>query len=331
MVKGMSTPVILGNDFADQYSISVLRIDGETQLELAESGWRMKVENSTSSPFTDKDGHAFKIKVPRSMNLKSVHRKNLVFRQRTRFRSTDQNVRSAIKILVPPKTSVAIPVLVNFPTRINALYIEKVFTTNTNPEDIYAPPDSIITKNSPKIHVANFSTNAITIQTGKVLGYGHNPLTWLDRRNKYTPTALEGMERHAMMIQRLAEKRTPDLGLGLTPSLNTVTSHVKDLSDSILSKSTDEDPLAKPPLEGEPKIYEVPEDTVDSKRLLKELDINPNLPIHQIRHIQEIIVKNQRAFGLDDRLGHLDAKVRIPLKLDAKEVSLPPFPCSPVN
>jgi hypothetical protein len=44
-----------------------------------------------------------------------------------------------------------------------------------------------------------------------------------------------------------------------------------------------------------------------------------------------VIVKNQLAFGLDDRLGHLDVKIRIPLKPDAKEVSLPPFPCSPAN
>jgi hypothetical protein len=243
VVKGMSTPVILGNDFADQYSISVLRIDGGTQLELGESGRRMKVESSTSSPFTDEDGHAFKIKVlnaSRGMNSKAVHRKNQAFRKKTRFRTSDRNIRSAIKILVPPQTSVAVPVLANFPTETNVLYVEKVFTTNTNPEDVYAPPDSIITKNSPKIHVANFSTNAITIQTGQILGYGHNPSTWLDRRNKYASIALEGMERHAMMIRTLAEKRTPDLGLGLAPSMNTVTSHVKDLSKSIVSGPTED-------------------------------------------------------------------------------------------
>lgn len=63
VVKGMSTPLILGNNFADKYSISVLRIDGETRLELSESGRQMKVENSVSPLFTDEDGHAFKIRV----------------------------------------------------------------------------------------------------------------------------------------------------------------------------------------------------------------------------------------------------------------------------
>jgi hypothetical protein len=51
VVKGMSTPLILGNNFADKYSISVLRIDGETRLELSESGRQMKVENSVSPLF----------------------------------------------------------------------------------------------------------------------------------------------------------------------------------------------------------------------------------------------------------------------------------------
>jgi hypothetical protein len=63
VVKGMSTLFILGNDFADQYSISILCIDGGTQPELGESGQRMMVENSVLPSFMDEDGHVFKIKV----------------------------------------------------------------------------------------------------------------------------------------------------------------------------------------------------------------------------------------------------------------------------
>ena len=37
------------------------------------------------------------------------------------------------------------------------------------------------------------------------------------------------------------------------------------------------------------------------------------------------------SFSLDDRLGHLDAKVQIPLLLGAKPISLPPFPSSPAK
>ena len=55
-----------------------------------------------------------------------------------------------------------------------------------------------------------------------------------------------------------------------------------------------------------------------SKRLIEELNINPELQDIQIKRHQDVIVKNQRAFGLDNHLGHLDVKVQIPLKPEAK-------------
>ena len=46
VVKGMSTPFILGNDFTDQYSILVIWKE------------RMPVNNSVSPPFIDEEGQA---------------------------------------------------------------------------------------------------------------------------------------------------------------------------------------------------------------------------------------------------------------------------------
>ena len=62
VVKG----IILGNDFADQYGISVIRSEGNCSLEFGNSRRRMHVENSVSPPFTDEEGHAFKIKAFRN-------------------------------------------------------------------------------------------------------------------------------------------------------------------------------------------------------------------------------------------------------------------------
>ena len=56
IVKGMSTPMILGNDFADQYGISVRNF-----------GRRMREENLFSPPFTDEEGHTFIIKAFKNM------------------------------------------------------------------------------------------------------------------------------------------------------------------------------------------------------------------------------------------------------------------------
>jgi hypothetical protein len=63
VVKGMSTPYILGSDLANQYSISVLWNEGLSSVLFGSSGQQVPVNNSTSSPSLDKDGHAFRIHV----------------------------------------------------------------------------------------------------------------------------------------------------------------------------------------------------------------------------------------------------------------------------
>ena len=102
-----------------------------------------------------------------------------------------------------------------------------------------------------------------------------------------------------------------------------MTSKVKDFLPTQKIDLEKEDVHSEAPVEGGPKVAELSEDLVDSKRLIKVLDINPELPAVERDRIQEVIVKNHRAFGLDDRLGHLDHTIHIPLKPGAKEISLP--------
>ena len=84
-------------------------------------------------------------------------------------------------------------------------------------------------------------------------------------------------------------------------------------------------------MEGGPKVVKLLEDLVDSKRLIETLNINPELLAVERDRIQEVIVKNHRAFSLDDCLGHLVHTIHIPLKPRAKEISLPPFHASHAN
>ena len=83
-----------------------------------------------------------------------------------------------------------VPVLANFKEAATFLYIEKVFNSNRNLEDIYAAPDSLITKENPILQVSNFSTTAVTIQVGQILGKARNPDNWLDQRNKHSKDVL---------------------------------------------------------------------------------------------------------------------------------------------
>jgi hypothetical protein len=93
-----------------------------------------------------------------------------------------------------------IPILANFPKGSNCLYVEKVFSTNRNPDDVYTPPDSLIMKSNPRLHVANFSATATTIQIGQVPGIGHNTNSWLDRMGKYSPENQQKIYVHAKVI-----------------------------------------------------------------------------------------------------------------------------------
>ena len=63
IVKGMSTPLILGNDFADQYSLSIIRNNGKSLLKFANTRRMMKLENSTSDSHVNQEVQAFLAKV----------------------------------------------------------------------------------------------------------------------------------------------------------------------------------------------------------------------------------------------------------------------------
>jgi hypothetical protein len=169
------------------------------------------------------------------------------------------------------------------------------------------------------------------IQTSQILGIGHSPNSWLNRIGKYSPENQQRIYVHAKVIRTLAENQTPDLGLGLPQKAATVASEIKDLLPTWKVDLEKEDIYSEPLVEGGPKVAKLPEDCMDSERLIEVLDINPELPASKRKEIQDVIIKNQRAFGLDDRLGHLDQIIKIPLKPDTKEISLPPFHASPTN
>jgi hypothetical protein len=90
IVKGMSTPFIIGNDFADQFELSVLRSDGVTRLLLGRSLRSMTAENSTGAGNVDEHGQTFAVKVNHDslskLNRRKLHRHNKRRRKTARER-----------------------------------------------------------------------------------------------------------------------------------------------------------------------------------------------------------------------------------------------------
>ena len=69
VVKGMTTPLIMGNDFADQYSLSIERKGGESNLRFADSGRTLKLNNSTSDLHLPKEVKAFLATIKKKRHL----------------------------------------------------------------------------------------------------------------------------------------------------------------------------------------------------------------------------------------------------------------------
>ncbi|KAJ7606274.1 hypothetical protein DFH06DRAFT_1348161 [Mycena polygramma] len=174
VVKGMSAPFILGNDFADQYSISVIRDDGEAYLEFGSSERRLKVNSSTSALYEDEDGHAFRVKVRTGLTQHGpkakVHRRNQKLNRKKRLRYQNCEVWAAKRVVIPPETSVAVPVQAVFPQGQDIIFVERYFGANGNVDDVYASPDTLIHRDSPVLHVANFASLPVVISTGQRLG-----------------------------------------------------------------------------------------------------------------------------------------------------------------
>jgi hypothetical protein len=128
----------------------------------------------------------------------------------------------------------------------------------------------------------------------------------------------------------LASDQTPNPKFGVLVPVKATTATPAALKP-LPTYFTKEDPLAENSLEGGPKIYEVGEETISNTQLLEELDINLELPPDKQQCLKQVLTLNEVAFGLDNRLGHLDAKVQIPLIPGSKPISLPLFPSSPVQ
>ncbi|KIJ51021.1 hypothetical protein M422DRAFT_125485, partial [Sphaerobolus stellatus SS14] len=174
-------------------------------------------------------------------------------------------------------------------------------------EDFYGSPDCLLTPEDCRLRIANFSTLPVKIHKGQILGYGHDPEKWLNTFDELTSEEQVKLESYATLVRSLSEQMHKLPG----------------------------DPTIPPGTEGElsggPKTAETAPDDVSRINLVSEVDIFKDLSLDQRQRLEEILKRNESAFGLDGRLGHYPAKVEIPLREGAKETSCPPFFASPAN
>lgn len=295
VVKGMNAEFILGNDFADQFALSIIRRNGETHLVFGDSGRRKSVENSIGPTFTDQDGHSFRIMLARR---ELEHVPNNV---------NDVPVKSAETVTIQPGSAKIVTVSAVFPSGVSCVYVEKVVNGRKGDEDLLIAPDSLVQTNDPFLHVSNFSDRPLTLQKGETVGLLRDPRSWLEGRLDDERSAT--LRQHAYAVRTLVQEVRK------------------------LDKDEDQDVAETFEEIGEgPKTAELPDpEPVASEALLSSVDLPSHLTSEQREALEKIVISHKDAFGLDGKLGHYNAKVRIPLRSDAKEVSLPPYGASPAK
>lgn len=79
-----------------------------------------------------------------------------------------------------------------------------------------------------------------------------------------------------------------------------------------------------------PKTTAVPEDPV-SGPVSELVNLGPDIPPEILPRLEGVLQRNAWAFGVDGRLGHVDAKVSIPLRPGTVPTSLPMYGASPAK
>ena len=187
-------PFILGNDFADQYSISTIRNQGNTHLEFGSTGRTIPVENSTISSFLNDQGETFKVSISKSIHSsrmkQKAHQKSKKARRKWKVTLQNPYIHASQSLIIPPETVKLVPVYFNSPSNSDCVFMEKLFFNGRSMEDVYAAPDSLIPREKPQVHITNFTKYPIAIHQGQVIGTKHNPKTWLTQQDQCSPKEL---------------------------------------------------------------------------------------------------------------------------------------------
>ncbi|KAI0707012.1 hypothetical protein C8Q76DRAFT_628954, partial [Earliella scabrosa] len=247
-------------------------------------------------------------------------------------RARDQTVRAAEDVVIPPGESRLVNVTAAaFPVGVREVLVERTFNVTRNEDDVYGAPDTLLSRDSLKLHVANFSQFPARIGRGQALGTIRDPKSWLDKTGKYSGEQLQQMRAHAAMISQLVHEQLKNM-----PPSEALADYSKAIAPELRTarggKAGEEDPLASEPVEGGPKVSETPADEVPSSALINAVDISSELSSEDRQKLLEVLERNRAAFSLDGKLGRVQGSTcNIPLRDGAKEVSLPPFPTSPAK
>jgi hypothetical protein len=299
VVKGMNADFILGNDYADQFRLSIVRNGAGTRLTFGDSDRHIDIDNSVDEEGTRAFTRAAKTRLIRKSD-----------NPRSKAPAKDPNyVRVKEDVIVPANTVKLVPIVAAIPDGFTDAYVESIELLQRNLEGSIHLIESIISNEENSLLIANSSSRPLKLSRGEAVGVLRNPNEWLDSRENASEELVQAVKAtHAVsqLYQRLARPTPGDLDA--------------ELHESVL----------KP--QGGPKTAESPDpEPIPSSRLLQEIQFSPNLSPDQRQRLETVILQHAGAFGLDGRLGEFPSHVEIHLKEGARPISLPPYNASPMR
>ncbi|QRW10607.1 Retrovirus-related Pol polyprotein from transposon [Ceratobasidium sp. AG-Ba] len=305
IVPDMTTGFLLGNDFSNQYQLSLIRESNHSYVKAGSSYRQIPVIGTSTDPRTDSAG-SFRVETIPLDTRPKRHKKSL---KKALKQAPPGTVPVCIykTITIAPESLMLVKVKTTFDMGQSEGYVERLMSSNCSEEDLFGITDCIISANNPKLQIANFSKFPVKLQAGRIIGYMSTSMNILRKEEESTEGQLHEFQSRAMWIKSVQKKEK------IQP----------EPFDTSWSKQ----------VEGGPKTAELPElEQTPSTKLLDEIDINPRLNKEQKAQIEKIVLQNAEAFGLDGRLGNYPAHV--PIKLqdeDSPPIALTPYTYSPAK
>ncbi|KAF8993583.1 hypothetical protein BDZ89DRAFT_923775, partial [Hymenopellis radicata] len=144
---------------------------------------------------------------------------------------------------------------------------------DNNARAIWGSPDSLISREAPFLHVANFSDQPVVIAAGQVIAQSYNPRNWLDKRADDAETR-QKQEQYASLVKQMVEKgRDTEIGPISDPRSSLTRSETEITSKAQRNATEADDPSASEPIEGGPKTSDTPPDPTSSQEFLSAVNI----------------------------------------------------------
>jgi len=302
VVNGMTTPLILGNDFADQYSLSIIRDKGGSTLKFADTGRTMKLENSTSSSHIPEEVKTFLVKVK-----KGKHKVRNKIRQELQKHEDKPTFISTNKEVIQPFSSKSI----NYRIKGNKSNSDMYLEVRDFKEQRLTPlqiMDAMVNQVKGTVMAYNPMDCPITINQDEILGKALEMDVLDNNPNEEMNKQIMAFTNFTKAVMRSFKKTGND----------------QTKEEREYAENQPESPPG-------PKTAEPPEfEDIPKEQLISALDINPKLTREQKAKLSKILTINHQAFSLDGRIGKYEGiNYEIKLEPDASPVSLPPYSASP--